>query len=611
MQTETKTRSTSHSTLRVSDLMSSVRVCQNCEKDFTIEPEDFSFYEKIHVPPPTFCPECRLIRRLAFREERSLYKDTCDKCGGEMISLFAPGNPFTIYCSSCWWSDEWDPMSFGKDYDFSKSFFEQFYELQKVVPYQALGAKNSTNCKYSNANIRCKNCTLVFNGYEAVNCYNCQTPAFSRDSTDSDVIFNADHAYETVNSDGVYNTRFVYFSDECLDSSFLFNCVGCSNCLGCVNLRNQKYCIFNKRYSKEEYKEEIKRWDLGSFEILQEAQKRFMDIYYKTPRRYALIQNSKNVFGDDIKNTKNCQTCFATRHGVENCKYVFLCGLLLKDSYDVYCGGDTSELLYEVNGCIRSEDVMFSRGVNDSTDVEYSNIIYNSSNLFGCARTRNKKYCILNKQYSKEEYEILIFKIKKHMNDMPYISKNKIIYKYGEFFPPEHSLWAYNESCAYQWFPLTKKEIEENGFYWRSDSDRDYRITIKSRDLTDNINNVSDSTLNEVIECGHSGQECNEQCTTAFIVLPDELQFYRQMGLALPRLCPNCRFYWRIKMKNPPKVWHRKCMCVGVESENKEYRNTTSHSHGNNPCQNEFETAISDKRKEIVYCEKCYQAEFI
>ena len=55
-------------------------ICQNCKKDFVIEPEDFNFYEKIKVPPPTFCPECRLIRRFARRNEKALYHRVCEKC---------------------------------------------------------------------------------------------------------------------------------------------------------------------------------------------------------------------------------------------------------------------------------------------------------------------------------------------------------------------------------------------------------------------------------------------------------------------------------------------------------------------------------------------------
>ena len=48
--------------------------CQNCKKDFIIEPEDFNFYQKMKVPPPTFCPLCRAQRRFAFRNERKFFR---------------------------------------------------------------------------------------------------------------------------------------------------------------------------------------------------------------------------------------------------------------------------------------------------------------------------------------------------------------------------------------------------------------------------------------------------------------------------------------------------------------------------------------------------------
>lgn len=587
------------------------RICQNCKKNFIIEPEDFNFYEKIKVPPPTFCPECRLMSRLVNISERTLYKDKCDNCGKEIISLFAPETPFIVYCSSCWWGDGWDAVDYGKNYDFSKPFFQQLHELRKIVPCQATNMKNSTDCNYCNGIHRCKNCTFVFSGIQSINCYYCSTSLFARDSFDSNFIINADHVYENVNSGGMYNIKFAYFSDECLDCSFLFNCIGCSNCFGCVNLRNQKYCIFNKKYTKDEYQKEIKKWDLGSYKIIEETKKSFMELYYKTPRRFALISNSTNVLGDDIQNTKNCQTCFSVTHGVENCKFIFHGGLLLRDSYDVTLGGDTSELLYQTTGSTQCQRTFFTRSSNNTVDVEYSENIFNCSNCFGCVKLRNKKYCILNKQYIKEEYEKLIPKIKKHMNDTPFIDKKGIVYKYGDYFPAQHAMWTYNESWAHGWFSLTKKQAMEEGFYWRDTTDKDYKITIKTKDLPDHINNVADSILNEVIECEHNGKNCNQQCTTAFRILSNELQFYREMNLALPRLCLNCRHYERLRKANPPKLWHRKCMCNGVESENKEYKNTIEHSHGKNHCQNEFETAISAERKEMVYCEKCYQAEFI
>src|SRR3989338_6874461 len=98
------------------------RICQNCKKDFTIEPDDFGFYEKMKVPPPTFCPECRSQRRNAWRNNTSLYSRKCDLCNKFIISLYSPDSGLTVYCNKCWWSDKWDPKDYGAGYDFLKPF---------------------------------------------------------------------------------------------------------------------------------------------------------------------------------------------------------------------------------------------------------------------------------------------------------------------------------------------------------------------------------------------------------------------------------------------------------------------------------------------------------
>src|SRR3989338_7300352 len=110
--------------------------CQNCKQDFTIEPEDFSFYEKIKVPPPTFCFDCRAQRRMMFRNERVLYKRPNNAPGKEeqIISIHRPGTPLTVYDDRTWWSDKWDPLSYGQSYDFSRPFFTQFKELYMAIP---------------------------------------------------------------------------------------------------------------------------------------------------------------------------------------------------------------------------------------------------------------------------------------------------------------------------------------------------------------------------------------------------------------------------------------------------------------------------------------------
>ena len=111
--------------------------------------------------------------------------------------------------------------------------------------------------------------------------------------------------------------------------------------------------------------------------------------------------------------------------------------------------------------------------------------------------------------------------------------------------------------------------------------------TIKASDLPDNIKDVDDSILKEVIECNNANNNCAG--SKVLRIIPQELKFYKKMNLPLPRLCPDCRHRERIKQRNPLKLWKRKCMNKG--------------------CDNTFETTYSPDRKEIIYCEECYNKE--
>jgi len=234
-------------------------------------------------------------------------------------------------------------------------------------------------------------------------------------------------------------------------------------------------------------------------------------------------------------------------------------------------------------------DLKFGWGVwNNSKNVNYGILSPGVSDIFGCVGLNKKQYCILNKQYTKEEYEELVPKIIKHMNDMPYIDSKGRVYKYGEFFPSEFSPFGYNETTAQEYFSLDLKEAEKKGFYWHKPLVRNYNITKNYDEILDSILDVDDSILNEVISCEHKGN-CKENCMTAFRILAEDLKFYRRMNLPLPRLCPNCRHYQRLRQRNPLKLWHRQCMKEG--------------------CTNEFETSYSPDRSEIIYCESCYNKE--
>jgi hypothetical protein len=229
---------------------------------------------------------------------------------------------------------------------------------------------------------------------------------------------------------------------------------------------------------------------------------------------------------------------------------------------------------------------------------------------------KNKQYCILNKQYSKEEYFALREKIVQHMNEMPYVSriKNKelgikeIVYRHGEFFPPELSPFAYNETSAQEFFPLTKEDAIGRGYVWRDDEARNYTMTIPADDLPQRSTDAGGNILNAVVGCSHK-RECDCLCSGAFKIIPMELAFYQSQQLPLPHLCPNCRHRERIKRRNPLTFRQGPCRCAGKKSENGAYENLAPHQHGEQPCQESFITAYPLGNKTIVYCEACYQAE--
>jgi len=587
------------------------KICQNCKKDFIIEPDDFSFYEKMKVPPPTFCPMCRIQRRWAFRNERGLYKRKCDYSGKEIFSMYAPDSPVKVYDRDIWLSDVWDPVDYGTEIDWSKSFFSQIYELMLRVPFKANNVIRGINSDYSNNATDPKNSYLVFNTTGAEDCMYSNGVNFSRDCVDVSHISKTESCYQSFWLSSCYRT---HYSSQCVDSSDLWfcrDCQGCMDCFGCVNLRNKNYYFFNEKFNKEDYEIKVKEYRLHTREGIKKALIEAHNFWKKFPNKN--YQGVKNIecTGSYVTNSKNVTDSFLVRDS-ENLKY---CQYVQetpgsKDCYDYSNWGDGAEMVYEAISCGSGvHDIKFAFFTQESShETEYTMACKGSTNIFGCVGLKKKQYCILNKQYTREEYQELIPKIKKNMDEMPYIDKKGRIYKYGEFFPSEMSPWAYNESIAQEYFPLTEEEAILAGFRWRKIDKKNYQPTLLSVDIPDDIKKTNDDITQEIIECAHKG-ECNQGCTTAFRIIPDELQFYRKIGVPIPNLCPTCRTIERLKLRLGVKLYDEMCMCEGSNSKNGIYKNAVTHSHGNEKCINKFKTGFNPKDGDIVYCEHCYQQE--
>jgi hypothetical protein len=559
---------------------SQTKNCQKCKKDFIIESEDFDFYEKMKVPAPTLCPDCRMQRRFALRNEWHLLRKK-DIHGKEIFSMFHEDAPVKIMGVEEWYSDSWDPLEYGKDYDFSKPFFEQFKELMNQVPLMARNLVWQVNSDYCMNATAPKDCYLSFGISYVENSANSVWGSKSKDIFDCHNYNESELCYDCFDVNKCYKALYSVGCDGCSEILFCKNCVGCNNCFGCCNLKNKSYYIFNQAYSKEEYQEKIKEFKVNSRTGVEAMREKAINHWMQFPNKFIHGRHNTNVSGDYIYNSKDAKNCWRII-GAENVKYCqnFTLGPA-KDSYDHSNFGSGAELIYDslVVGD-GAYNVSFSAYCYpQNSNLKYCLQCQSSSNLFGCISVRKKEYCILNKQYTKEEYEALVPKIIEHM---------KLTGEYGEFFPMKMSPLAYNESFAFEHFPLTKEEVQKRGLVWREPKEKNFNVTMQSNNVPDDINDVNESITSEIISCGHEGN-CSHECAKVFKITQQELQFHKLLKIPLPRICQNCRHYSRFAWRNPAKLWHRKCMKPG--------------------CQNEFETSYAPDRPEIVYCEQCYNAE--
>ncbi len=306
-----------------------------------------------------------------------------------------------------------------------------------------------------------------------------------------------------------------------------------------------------------------------------------------------------NATGDNLESVKNGKECFDIFEA-EDVKFCSWGGYGLKDSYDASPGvGIKAEMLYDcVDTGLQESYCFWTAVVYHSYNVRYSINCHSSSNLFGCYGLRSKEYCIFNKQYSKEEYEMLVPKIIEHMNAMPYIDTKGRIFTYGEFFPYDISPFAYNETIAQEYFPLSKEQSLECGFTWQDKEGKEYQPTTESDKLPHSIMQTDDSITKEIVRCASNGDP-KKQCTGAYRITAQELEMLRKLNIPLPKYCFSCRHFHRISKRNPLKLWHRSCMC-----------DQGTHGHMGT-CINEFETSYKPDRPEKIYCESCYQKEVI
>jgi hypothetical protein len=539
--------------------------CKQCKSSFDITKADTLVHKKMNVPAPTLCPDCRQQRRIAFRNDQNYYKGVCHICKKNLITVYSPDKNIPVLCNECFWSDRFNPLEYGQDFDFSRPFFEQFAEMKAKAPRLAIYNTQSENAEFTIHSSRNRNCYM---GSSLVDCedvhysdwaFNC------RDCVDMLFCTRMEMCYECVDSQDCARSNHLELCSNVTESFFCFDCRGCQNVAGCVSLRNRKNHILNQPASKEEFKEVAGKLKTNP-KFFAEFKQKYEELKLGMPKRDAWTYNTENCSGNYITDSKNTHHSYEVKN-IEDGRYAYE-AKDVKDGYDVTRIGG-GEFIYEVKGAV---DLQFSKFCNltyQSDNMAYCDNTQASSYCFGCMSGKQNKHCLLNKQYTSDEYRKIVPKLIEHM---------KKTGEYGEFFPITLSPFGYNETKAQEFYPMKKEEVLKNGWQWC-----DYEPpapetakTIPARRLPDNIKDTPDDILNWAIESDGNGKP--------FKIIQQELKFYRLKGLPIPHFSYKERHQKRVALQNPRKLYGRKC----------------------HECQKPIQTTYAPEKPEQVYCEECF-----
>jgi hypothetical protein len=567
-----------------------LRNCTITGKHFTIHPFEEEMCKHFNIPLPTTHPQERLREVMAYRNEWKLYPRKCDKTGEKILSAYPQESPFPVYKYSEWWGDSWEGLDYGRDYDFNRPFFEQFAELQKVVPREGTSVFDCENCDYNSHWRTSKNCYMNSLGYENEDIIYSYWIGWCKNISDSMYTYYSELCYNSIEADKCYNCISIQECENCSDCYFSFQLRNCKNCIFSSNLTNKDYYIFNRQASKEEFEETKKKLFDGSWKKWQEANRQFKKLKQDSIHRAVHNNNCENIEGDYLHDSRNCFECYDGSNGNEDCYNCISIGDS-KNIQNTYSAGWTGCQYVQQSSVVRGcNNIAFCTYTWNSNDCMYMDSCMSCSDCFGCIGLKHKKFCILNKQYTEEEYKALLPKIIEHMKndggeavnptaDLPCTGAERLGHgrrsgSWGKFFPPWLNPFAYNESAAQEQAPLAREEALKRGYRWNKKNETNYKPA--TYQLTDNISDTPNTITDKILAC--------TDCSRNYKIIPQELKIYRQWNLPIPRKCSYCRHSYRMSLRNPRQLWKRQC----------------------DKCQKEVESTYSPERPETVYCEECY-----
>lgn len=297
------------------------------------------------------------------------------------------------------------------------TFLEKYNVLKKSIPVQSVHCPDTVNCEYIERVYKSKNCYYCVDGYGLEDCIYADLAVWNNKIADCSSVTASEKCYQCIDSNKCHSCTYLMDCNSCTDCHFSSFLNSCTDCFGCVALTHKKYCIFNKQYTKEEYFREVAELKKESPE---KTLNRMLELKKTIPHPASQQTNNENCpYGDYIYDSKNCYWCFNTFYNQDS-GYTYYSSRENK-CWDTYCAGGTpdaeiiSERCYEMVDCTNNYECAFLYKCDNNRNCYYSSSLRNCSDCFGCVGLTNKKYCVLNNQVTKEQYEKALIEIKKEL----------------------------------------------------------------------------------------------------------------------------------------------------------------------------------------------------
>jgi len=413
---------------------------------------------------------------------------------------------------------------YGADYKNTESFFEQFGQLLSSTPLPSMIECFATeNSEYCDIAAGCKNAYLGFTIFN-----NCENVCYSADIKDnSHNVFNSmtvwdgnDNIYQ---STGVFSSQQIFYSKyitSCFNIWFSSNLRGCQECLFCDGLENQSYCIANVRYEKEEYltrKEELLAKKHNFALRHQEVNKKAINFATERCSGNMITQSNNIEEGHFVYRVQEGKNLFSVWSAHGNSHF-----------YDVIdAGSPHGNHYYAVQWAGGWEHIYCSVSINWWSNVYYSYYLDHCNYCLGCVGLINKEYCILNKQYSRDEWLTKVEQI---------FSQMHIQWVLGRFFPPSLNPFFFNDTAAALIGEFKKEELIAEWYLWRDEEIKvdipEWMELVESKDLNSYESNkswqwfIDPSILKKVIR---------DQDGNCYRIVKIEYDFLMKFGLPLPR----------------------------------------------------------------------------